>query len=78
MDISTLSKELETELVNDLDFYNRPSEEQANILSMKARNLAKRIQEKVCVAPGEHGSFKNWEEDIYLEEKCFPEKFPFG
>ena len=77
-DISPLSKELETELVNDLDFYNRLSEEQANILSMKARNLAKRIQEKVCVAPGEHGSFKNWEEDIYLEEKCFPEKFPFG
>ena len=32
VDISPLSKELETELVNDLDFYNRPSEEQANIL----------------------------------------------
>ena len=46
VDISPLSKELETELVNDLDFYSRPSEEQANILSMKARNLAKKNPKK--------------------------------
>ena len=34
--------------------------------------------EKVAVAPGEFGSFKNWGDDIFLEEKSFPEKFPFG
>ena len=34
--------------------------------------------EKICVAPGEHGGFRNWGKDIYLEELAFPEKFPFG
>ena len=34
--------------------------------------------EKISVAPGESGIFENWGEDIYLEEKCFPELFPFG
>ena len=34
--------------------------------------------EKVCVASGEHGHFKNRRDDTYLEEKCFPELFPFG
>ena len=34
--------------------------------------------EKVCVAPGEGGSFQNWKGDLFLEEKAFPEKFPYG
>ena len=41
----------------------------------------KRAKDKinaVCVAPGEHGDFVNWKEDVYLEEKCFPELFPRG
>ena len=40
-------------------------------------NIAKNM-EKVSVAPGEHGKFQNWGSDTYLEEKCFPELFPFG
>ena len=46
-----------------------------------AENLTKKTKEKmtaVCVAPGEHGEFVNWKEDVYLEEKCFPELFPRG
>ena len=34
--------------------------------------------EKIAVAPGEFGSFQNWGEDIFLEEKIFSEKFPYG
>ena len=34
--------------------------------------------EKTAVAPGEFGGFQNWGKDVFLEEKCFPEKFPFG
>ena len=34
--------------------------------------------EKISVAPGEKGKFQNWGEDVFLEEKCFPELFPFG
>ena len=33
---------------------------------------------KICIAPGETGQFKNWGEDLFLEEKAFPEKFPYG
>ena len=33
---------------------------------------------KIAVAPGERGQFKNWGDDVFLEEKMFPEKFPFG
>ena len=43
-------------------------------------NVKKAIKnlEKLSVAPGEHGKFQNWGQDIFLEEKCFPEKFPYG
>ena len=34
--------------------------------------------QKVVVAPGEHGSFQNWGDDTYLEEKCFPMLFVQG
>ena len=43
----------------------------------KARNESSKM-EKTAVAPGEKGKFQNWGEDIFLEEKCFPELFPFG
>ena len=34
--------------------------------------------EKIGIAPGEFGMFKNWGEDLYMEEKCFPDLFPYG
>lgn len=34
--------------------------------------------EKICVAPGEMGQFKNWGKDTFLEEMCFPHLFPYG
>ena len=34
--------------------------------------------EKISIAPGEYGAFKNWGEDLYIEEKCFPHLFPYG
>jgi hypothetical protein len=34
--------------------------------------------EKICVAPGEGGKWKNWQSDLYLEEKLFPALFPYG
>ena len=33
---------------------------------------------KIPVAPREFGKFQSWGEDQFLEEKCFPELFPFG
>ena len=40
-------------------------------------NIVKKM-ENICVAPGEHGQFVNWSEDMFVEEKSFPEKFPYG
>ena len=40
-------------------------------------NIISRL-EKISVAPGEKGKFENWGDDVFLEEKCFPELFPFG
>ena len=46
-----------------------------------AQRIRKEITDNlraVSVAPGENGEWVNWKEDVYLEEKCFPELFPRG
>ena len=58
-----------------------PSEDQSKLIAERsarqANNIMKKM-EKLSVAPGEDGTFNNWGEDVFLEEKCFPEKFPYG
>ena len=34
--------------------------------------------DKISVAPAEHGRWKNWGSDVFLEEKMFPDLFPYG
>ena len=36
----------------------------------------KRMEKSVSVAPGEKGSFKSWNEGLYIEELSFPHLFP--
>lgn len=58
-----------------------PSDSQAKILADASRKEAELIEDKmkkISVAPGECGKFENWGKDIFLEERCFPEKFPYG
>ena len=65
----------------ELDAITAPTEEQAKILSDTAHLHATRMRkkmEKISVAPGESGKFQNWGEDIFLEERMFPDKFPYG
>ena len=67
--------------MKDIGIISDPSEEQSKDLAIKSSNHAHIVSkkaEKICVAPGEYGSFQNWGQDIFLEEKCFPEKFPYG
>ena len=69
------------EICDNIDMIYNPTENQADFLSKKAKQQITRIKnkmEKIQVAPGEFGKFKNWGDDIFLEEKIFPEKFPFG
>ena len=44
----------------------------------KERNKIAANLEKLIVAPGEAGKWKNWGKDLYLEEKLFPHLFPYG
>ena len=56
------------------------SEDEANLIANHARKQARSAveqMENICVAPGEKGEFQNWNKDLFLEEKCFPEKFPY-
>ena len=55
-------------------------DEASNLQKTSERNIrrTKEMVAKIPVAPGETGKFKNWGEDIFLEEKCFPDLFPFG
>ena len=38
----------------------------------------KNIVANISVAPSEHGEFKNWRSELFLEEKLFPNLFPYG
>ena len=38
----------------------------------------KNIVANISVAPSEHGEFKNWCSELFLEEKLFPNLFPYG
>jgi hypothetical protein len=59
----------------------QPKENEAKQLYQNAKKRVKKItdkMEKICIAPGEYGTFQNWGDDIFIEEKCFPHLFPFG
>ena len=44
----------------------------------KQTKVINKNAEKIFVAPGEGGEWKNWKSDLYLEEKLFPALFPYG
>ena len=46
-------------------------------LKEKHKTIKKNLN-KICVAPAEGGKWKNWMDDIFLEEKQFPSVFPYG
>ena len=52
-----------------------------NEIREKAKKRINTVQkkiEKISIAPGEHGKFLNWGDDVFLEERCFPHLFPYG
>jgi hypothetical protein len=76
--------ELKDEFVKDNEIsvhFTRQNEEETKELTNQSK---KRIREtlnnieKISVAPGESGVFQNWGKDAFLEEKCFPDLFPYG
>ena len=74
-------KEINDEIIDKIYMLYNPSEEQSHLLAAHAQKQAKSAvekMEKVCVAPEECGKFKQWNEELFLEETCFSEKFPYG
>ena len=72
---------LEDEFLNEEDFFQDilecDAEKISNLSKSNFNNTLNKVS-KIPVAPGEKGKFQNWGEDVFLEEKCFPEIFPFG
>ena len=72
-------KEVEDEFCQNVE--DRQNEKDIKKTSKNQRIIYSetlRRMEKISVAPGEKGKFQNWGDDVFLEEKCFPELFPFG
>ena len=80
-DENSSQSEGKDKVADHLDVLINPSKEESETIAdssrKKASNINKRM-EKVSVAPGEHGLFKNWGDDTFLEEKSFPQHFPYG
>jgi hypothetical protein len=51
--------------------------ENTSIDKKKAIKLVSEL-EKIPIAPGEHGKFQTWRQDVFIEEKAFPHLFPYG
>jgi hypothetical protein len=75
------SMNLEDEVFKEAHIFDDILEADIERLSKKSAQKIRRTLDrvaKISVAPGEKGNFKNWGDDVFLEEKCFPELFPFG
>ena len=44
----------------------------------QVKKIKKNFDDLITVAPGVGGKFYSWGEDIFLEEKLFPQLFPYG
>ena len=78
--VSTSNKE-KNSLLDNLDVVSNPTSKYSKFIANECKGQArknKKKMRKVSVAPGELGTFKNWGDDLYIEEKAFPELFPFG
>ena len=68
--------------------YNKVMSDIENIMENNAVHSTQFIEQqmklikervaKVCVAPSETGEWKNWHSDVFLEEKLFPNLYPYG
>ena len=53
-------------------------EETSHFVKNQVKQIKKNLEEIVSLAPGEGGDLKNWGSDVFLEEKLFPQLFPYG
>ena len=61
-----MHEDIGDEMIEDLNTLTNPSEAQSDFLANRVKQQVKRAtkkMEKVCVAPGESGEFRNWNED---------------
>ena len=79
--LSDHQQQFKVDCFEDLDAIYNPTKQLVKCLKNESLQQAKHVskkKKKVSVAPGEQGQFQNWGKDSYLEEKCFPDLFPYG
>ena len=52
--------------------------ETRNFVMSQVTQIKKNLEKIISVAPGEGGDLKSWGSDVFLEEKLFPQLFPYG
>ena len=66
--LKDMQRKVENQVFDDLDIMFDPSANQSqklvNMSNQNVNNVMNRL-EKICVAPGEGGGFKNWGKDIF-------------
>ena len=78
---ANLDSYVNDEVFKEAEFFKDILETDVRSNGEKAKIQVKNTLDKVSkiqVAPGESGKFQNWGEDVFIEEKAFPELFPFG
>ena len=63
---------------NDIKYTSEIRKDDIYVNQSETIETIKKKVQSICVAPGEKGTFQNWGEDAFLEEKAFPELFPLG
>ena len=53
-------------------------EETKLFVKNQVKQIKKNLEELISVAPGEGGDLRSWGSDVFLEEKMFPQLFPYG
>ena len=54
------------------------SDQTSVFVKSQVKQIEKNIEDLITVAPGVGGKFHSWGQDIFLEEKLFPQLFPYG
>ena len=62
-----------------IESFDVETEKVMNHVNRCRKTIEKNLADKIInVAPGEKGEWINWKDDVFIEEKMFPNLFPYG
>ena len=72
---------IQNQISNDIENVIKNNEKNPEKTFKFVESQTRKIKEnltKLCIAPAEKGKWINWQSDLFLEEKLFPQLFPYG